>query len=91
MAAGPALSTVWLISSFIITSWLIGMRAMRSRRISKRASSSSRGGASVARPHATASRPFRQSPVKSRRLAFSMPMRNAQTAVVGTPQTRAGG
>ena len=51
-----------------MTSWLIGMRAMRSSSASKRASSSAAGAHSIARPHSTASRPAEQSPVKQQPL-----------------------
>ena len=42
--AGPARRAIWLTSSFIITSWLIGIRATRSSSRSKRSSSSLRRG-----------------------------------------------
>ncbi len=72
-------------------SWFLGTLATRDKRDSKRSSSSSRGAHSLASPHATASRPDRQSPVNSRRLAFSSPILWTHRAVVGTPHTRAGG
>ena len=80
-----------MTSIFIITSWLIGMRATRPSRSSKRASSSSGGAASVASPHSTACSPVSESPVSSSRLARIAPIRAVQSAVVGEPQTRAGG
>ncbi len=87
----PCASTVWLTSSFIITSWLIGSRATRSSSRSKRSSSRSGATASVASPHSAASAPVRESPVSSSRLARIAPIRSAHIAVVGEPQTRAGG
>ena len=74
-----------------MTSWLIGTLAMRSSRASKRSSSSAAEAASAARPHSTAVVPSIESPVRSSRLARVAPTRNAQRALVGTPQTRAGG
>jgi hypothetical protein len=74
-----------------ITSWLVGNRATRSSSSSKRWSRSAAGAASTARPHSTASLPEIESPVSSRRLALAGPTLPAHSAVVGTPQTRAGG
>ena len=74
-----------------MTSWLIGIRAIRSSRSSKRWSSSAAGAASVASPHSTAVVPSMLSPVSSSRFARAGPSRKAHIAVVGTPQTRAGG
>ena len=45
----------------------------------------------MASPHAAASSPLSESPVNRRRAARWTPIRWAQTAVVGDPQTRAGG
>ena len=80
-----------MTSIFIITSWLIGIRATRSSSASKRSSSSAAGGASVASPHSSACAPVSESPVSSSRLARIGPSRAAHIAVVGEPQTRAGG
>ena len=74
-----------------MTSWLTGRRATRSTSDSKAASSSAAGAASVASPHSAASVPLSESPVRSRRFARPAPIRCAHSAVVGTPQTRAGG
>ena len=83
--------SVWLTSSFIIISWLRGIRAIRVSRTSVRSSRRSAAGASIARPHSTASRPERESPVNSSRFARWAPILCAQSAVVGDPHTRAGG
>ena len=74
-----------------MTSWLIGIRPIRSSRASKRSSSSAPGATSEASPHSAAVVPSIESPVRSRRLARAGPTRYAQSALVGTPQTRAGG
>src|SRR5215207_4084667 len=86
----PCANSAWL-TSFIITSWLTGASAIRCTSASNRSSSSAAGGASTASPHSCAVRPSIRSPVNRSRLARWSPTRNAHSAEVGTPQTRAGG
>src|SRR5204863_5999206 len=81
----PCAYSDWLTSSLCITSWLTGTSATRARSASKRASRRSAGAASVASPQSTASVPEIESPVSRRRFARAAPIRQAQSAVVGTP------
>ena len=87
----PIASKAWLTSSFIIAAWLRGSSATRRARARPAASSSAAGTASEASPHCAARAPSIASPVSSRRLERSSPRRYIHIAVVGEPQTRAGG
>ena len=77
--------------SLCICSWLLGTLVMRATRAATWASRSAAGTASLTRPIAAASVPVSRSPVSRIRLARSAPRRWTHIAVVGQPQTRAGG
>ena len=74
-----------------IASWFAGTPTIRSTNASTSSSRCSESTARWTRPIRSASRPSIRSPVKSIRLACSAPTRYTHIAVVGQPQTRAGG
>ena len=73
--ARPMLSYAWLIISFCIMSWFLGMLAGRATSRSTSASSSAAGTDCETRPIRAASSPVIRSPVRRSRLARSAPTR----------------